>query len=159
MAMTIASPSATLRDEQQLIASIVEVMKQEQQLLVSADADGLATLTPEKLKLAQQMGTLSQLRHRALAGTGFAAGETGMEPWLAAGGNGDARADWERLLDLTRQAKELNRVNGMLLNKQLANTTGVLNALRGNAGAATGGVYGASGQTLAAGPSRRFVVG
>jgi flagella synthesis protein FlgN len=157
--MAIASPGATLRDEQQLIASIVEVMKQEQQLLVSADADGLATLTPEKLKLAQQLGARSLLRHKALAAAGFAAGEAGMEPWLAVGGNGGARADWDRLLDLTRQAKELNRVNGMLLNKQLANTTGVLNALRGSSGAGTGGVYGASGQTLATGPSRRFVVG
>jgi len=156
--MAMASPGATLREEQQLIASIVEVMKQEQQLLVSADADGLATLTPEKLKLAQQVGTLSQQRHRALAAAGFPAGEAGMEPWLAAGGNG-VRGDWDRLLDLTRQAKELNRVNGMLLNKQLANTTGVLNALRGSSGGGTGGVYGASGQTLATGPSRRFVVG
>jgi len=157
--MAIASPGATLRDEQQLIASILEVMKQEQQLLVSADADGLSTLTPGKLGLAQRLGELSRLRHRALAGAGFAAGEAGMEPWLAAGADAGARADWERLLDLTRQAKELNRVNGMLLNKQLAHTTGVLNALRGNTGTGASGVYGASGQTLAAGPSRRFVVG
>lgn len=158
--MAIASPGATLRDEQHLIASILDVMKQEQQLLVSADADGLATLTPEKLKLAQQLGERSRLRHTALKAAGFAGGEAGMEPWLAVGGNTGARADWDRLLDLTRQAKELNRVNGMLLNKQLANTTGILNALRGSSGAAHGGgVYGASGQTLSAGPSRRFVVG
>ena len=157
--MAIASPGATLRDEQQLLASIVEVMKQEQQLLVSADADGLATLTPEKLKLAQQAAELSRLRHKALGAAGFAAGETGMEPWLTAGGNDSVRAEWDRLLDLTRQAKELNRVNGMLLNKQLAHTTGLLNALRGDSGSGTGGVYGASGQTLSAGPSRRFVVG
>jgi len=157
--MATASPGATLRDEQQLIASILDVMKQEQQLLVSADADGLATITPEKLRLAQQLGEMSRIRHKALAGAGFPAGETGMEPWLAVGGNDSARVEWDRLLDLTRQAKELNRVNGMLLNKQLAHTTGVLNAVRGNTGVGTGGVYGASGQTLASGPSRRFVVG
>lgn len=158
--MAIASPGATLRDEQQLIASLLEVMKQEQQFLVSADADGLASLTPEKLKLAQQAGALSRMRHKALDAAGFAADETGMEPWLAVGGNAGARADWDRLLDLSRQAKELNRVNGMLVSKQLAHTTGALNALRGIQGAAgTGGVYGASGQTLGGGPSRRFVAG
>jgi flagella synthesis protein FlgN len=157
--MAIASPGATLRNEQQLLASILDVMKQEQQLLVSADADGLAAITPEKLTLAQQLGEMSRLRHMALAGAGFAGDESGMEPWLAVGGNDGARAEWDRLLDLTRQAKEINRVNGMLLNKQLAHTTGVLNAVRGNTGSGTGGVYGASGQTLAAGPSRRFVVG
>ena len=156
--MAIASPGATLRDEQRLIGSIVELMKTEQQLLVSADADGLATLTPNKLKLAQQAAELSRLRHKALGAAGFTAGEAGMEPWLAVGGNDDTRTQWNRLLELTREAKELNRVNGMLLNKQLAHTQGVLNALRGPAGGAAG-VYGPGGQAMPTGPSKRFVVG
>lgn len=156
--MAIASPGATLRDEQQLIGSMVELMKTEQQLLVSADADGLSILTPEKLKLAQQAAELSRLRHRALGAAGFVAGEAGMEPWLAVAGSAEARGDWNRLLDLTREAKELNRVNGMLLNKQLAHTQGVLSALRGPANG-NASVYGKSGQTMAAGPSKRFVVG
>lgn len=155
--MAMASPGATLRDEQQLITSILEMMKQEQQLLVSADADGLSTLTPEKLKLAQKAAELSRIRHKALGAAGFPALEAGMEPWLAASGDAAVRADWECLLELARQAKELNRVNGMLVNKQLAQTTGTLNAIRG--GSPAGGVYGASGQTLSSGPSRRFVAG
>ncbi|QJE00918.1 flagellar protein FlgN [Massilia forsythiae] len=156
--MAIASPGASLRDEQQLIGSIVALMKQEQQLLVSADADGLATLTPQKLRLAQQAADLSRLRHQALGAAGFVASENGMEPWLAVGGSADARTQWDRLLELTREAKELNRVNGMLINKQMAHTTGVLNALRGESGGA-GGVYGPGGQSFGSGPSRRYVVG
>ena len=156
--MITASPGATLRDEQQLIGSIVELMKTEQQLLVSADADGLSTLTPNKLQLVQKVADLSRLRHRALGAAGFVAAESGMEPWLAADGNEDVRQEWQRLLELARQAKELNRVNGMLVNKQLAHTQGVLNAMRGPASGAAG-VYGRSGQTAAAGPSKRFVVG
>jgi flagella synthesis protein FlgN len=156
--MTIASPGATLRDEQQLIQAMVALMKTEQQLLVKADADGLDKVVPEKLQLAQQAAALARLRHRALAAAGFPAAETGMEPWLAVGGSDDARALWDRLLELTREAKELNRVNGMLINKQLAHTQGSLNALRGPAAGAAG-VYGKSGQTVATGPSRRFVAG
>jgi len=156
--MTMASPGTTLREEQQLIGSIVELMKKEQQFLVGADADGLAALTPEKLRLAQHAATLAQRRHRALGAAGFAAAETGMEPWLAVGGNADLRGQWDGLLAVTRQAKELNRVNGMLLNKQLAHTTGMLNTLRGPAAGAAN-VYGRSGQTVAGGPSRRYVVG
>jgi flagella synthesis protein FlgN len=156
--MAIASPGATLRDEQQLIGSIVELMKTEQQLLISADADGLSGLTPKKLQLAQQAAGLSRMRHTALAAAGFSAGEAGMEPWLAVGGNDDTRAQWGHLLALTRQAKEINRVNGMLINKQLAHTQGVLNALRGAEGGAAG-VYGPSGNALGSGPSRRYVVG
>ena len=155
--MAIASPGATLRDEQQLIGSIVELMKSEQQFLVDADADGLATLTPKKLQLAQKAAELARLRHKALGAAGFPAGETGMEPWLAVGGNDDVRADWNRLLELTREAKELNRVNSMLVNKQLAHTQNMLNELRpASAGAA---VYGPAGQALGSGPSRRYVVG
>lgn len=156
--MAIASPGATLRDEQHLIGSIVELMKTEQQLLVSADADGLSQVVPDKLKLAQRAADLSRTRHRALGAAGFEAAETGMEAWLAAGADADARNQWQRLLELTREAKELNRLNGMLVNKQLAHTQGVLNALRGeSAGAA--GVYGPGGQAVTTGPSRRYVVG
>ncbi|WP_296949214.1 flagella synthesis protein FlgN [uncultured Massilia sp.] len=156
--MAIASPGATLREEQQLIGAMVALMKTEQQLLVSADADGLATLTPAKLQLAQQAAELARRRHKALGAAGFAAAEAGMEPWLAVGGNADTRRLWDELLDLARQAKELNRVNGMLVNKQMAHTTNMLNTLRGPAAGAAG-VYGRSGQAVAAGPSRRYVVG
>jgi flagella synthesis protein FlgN len=156
--MAIASPGATLRDEQQVIGSIVELMKTEQQLLISADADGLSTITPNKLQLAQRASTLSRVRHKALAAAGFPAGEAGMEPWLAVAGNDALRADWNRLLELTREAKEINRVNGMLVNRQLSQAQAALNELRGSAGNAAG-VYGPGGQTVSAGPSRRFAVG
>jgi flagella synthesis protein FlgN len=156
--MAIASPGATLRDEQQLIGSIVELMKSEQQFLISADADGLATITPMKLQLTQKAAELSRLRHRALGAAGFAAQEAGMEPWLAVGGNDELRSQWNKLLDLTREAKELNRVNGMLLNKQLAHTQGMLNALR-PAGTGAAGIYGPGGQTMSSGPSTRYLVG
>ena len=156
--MAIASPGATLRDEQQVIGSIVELMKTEQQFLISADADGLATITPNKLQLAQRAATLSRVRHKALAAAGFPAGEAGMEPWLAVGGNDEHRQEWNRLLELTREAKELNRVNGMLVNRQLGQAQAALSDLRGAGGNGTG-VYGPGGQTVAAGPSRRFVVG
>jgi flagella synthesis protein FlgN len=140
-----------------VIGSIVELMKTEQQFLISADADGLSTITPNKLQLAQRAATLARVRHKALAAAGFTAGEAGMEPWLAVGGSDEQRQDWNRLLELTREAKELNRVNGMLVNRQLGQAQAALGALRGTGSGA--GVYGPGGQTMATGPSRRFVVG
>ncbi|MFC5547943.1 flagella synthesis protein FlgN [Massilia aerilata] len=156
--MAIASPGATLRDEQQLIGTIVELMKTEQQFLVSADADGLSNLSPKKLQLAQKMAELARLRHRALGAAGFPAAESGMEPWLAVGGNDELRSQWNQLLAMTREAKELNRVNGMLVNKQMAHTQGMLNALR-PAGNGDAGVYGPGGHTAPSGPSKRYLVG
>jgi flagella synthesis protein FlgN len=155
----ITSPHQTLPAEHQHISSLVELMKQEQQYLVALDADGLAGLTPNKNALLQELAALSKGRHAALAAAGCEGSEAGMEPWLAVAGNPEQRAQWEDLLALTREAKELNRVNGMLINKQLAHNQGVLNALRTPAGAQAGAIYGATGQTLGGGPSKRFVVG
>ena len=153
------SPISTVLQEQQHLGSLIELMKQEQQLLVAADADGLAETTPRKNALLQALADLSAQRHAALLAAGCEASEAGMEPWLAVGGNDEARTQWEALLVLAREAKELNRVNGMLINKQLAHNQGVLNALRMPAGADAGGVYGASGQAVGSGPSKRYVIG
>ena len=155
----MTSPITTLRDEQQLITTLVDLMKQEQQFLVSADSGGLNTITPQKSALVQQMASLASQRHRALGAAGFPAREAGMEDWLAHCDDAGARKAWLELLEHTREAKELNRVNGMLINKQMANTQVVLNAMRTPAGASDTGVYGPGGQTSVGGPSRRFVIG
>jgi flagella synthesis protein FlgN len=155
----MTSPTTNLRDEQQHIDSLIELMQQEQQFLIHADSEGLSTLTPKKAALVQQMAALAGARHRALAAAGFAASESGMQDWLAAHGDAAIGAQWRALLARTADAKELNRVNGMLINKQMTNTQVAINAMRTPTGGADSGVYGPSGQASAGGPSRRFVVG
>jgi flagella synthesis protein FlgN len=155
----MTSPITTLRDEQQLISSLIGLMQQEQQFLVSADSDGLAAVTEQKSTQVQQMAALAGRRHQALGAAGFAASEAGMEAWLASNNDDVAGALWRELLERTRAAKELNRVNGMLINKQMTNTQVVLNAMRTPTGGADAGVYGPRGQASTGGPSRRFVVG
>jgi flagella synthesis protein FlgN len=152
-------PNATLTAEHERISALVELMKQEQQFLVAADADGLAGLTPRKVVLVQELAQLSRERHAALGGAGFIASEAGMEPWLAAQGDDISRSAWSQLLALTAEAKELNRVNGMLINRQMAHNQTVLNALRTPTAAPESTLYGAKGQTFGSAPSRRFVVG
>ena len=155
----MTSPGTTLSFEHERISALVELMKQEQQFLVSADADGLAQLTPRKVALVQELAQLSRERHAALGGAGFAASEAGMEPWLAAQAGEAVRSAWAGLLAQTAEAKELNRVNGMLINRQMAHNQTVLNALRTPAGSADPALYGAKGQTFGSGPSQRFVIG
>ncbi|MCA1248622.1 flagella synthesis protein FlgN [Massilia sp. MS-15] len=153
------SPVTTLAAEQQHLSALLALMKEEQQLLVAADADGLAELTPRKNTLLQALAGLAAQRHAALGAAGCEASEAGMEAWLAVSGGLEARSQWDALLGLAREAKEANRVNGMLISRQLAHNQGMLNALRMPAGAETGGLYGASGQALGGGPSKRYVVG
>ena len=155
----MTSPRTTLPAERQRIDALVELMKQEQQLLVSADADGLAELTPRKVALVQELAQLSRQRHAALGGAGFPAEEAGMEPWLAAHGDEVVRSEWSALLARTAEAKELNRVNGLLINRQMAHNQTVLQALRTPAGKTESTLYGANGQTFGTGGPRRFVLG
>ena len=154
----MTSPGTTLTLEHERVTALVELMKQEQQFLVSAAADELAQLTPRKVALVQELAQLSRERHAALGGAGFAASEAGMEPWLAAQGSESVRVAWAGLLAQTAEAKELNRVNGMLINRQMAHNQTVLSALRTPAGGgADPALYGAKGQTFGSGPSRQFV--
>ena len=155
----MTSPAATLTAEHERIEALVELMKQEQQFLVAADADGLAGLTPRKVALVQELAQLSRERHVALGASGFAASEAGMEPWLAAQADESLRSMWAQLLAHTADAKDLNRVNGMLINRQMAHNQTVLNALRTPTAAPESTLYGAKGQTFGSAPSRRFVVG
>ena len=156
------TPSATLQDEQHLMSSMLTLLKQEQASLVDAHAEGVAEVTQRKSDIITQLGDLARHRHAALATAGFDAAESGMEPWLNERGTASDRASWDQLLELTRGAKELNRVNGMLVARQLAHNQTVLNAMRtpaGGAGGESAGLYGPGGQTAGFGPSRRFVVG
>ena len=154
-----ASPLQTLAAEHNHLTALLALMKQEQQSLVSLDADVLADLTARKNAMLASLAALSQQRHAALAAAGCEGSEAGMEPWLAVAGDDEVRQQWERMLGAAREAKELNRVNGMLINKQLAHNQGLLNALRTPTNAPSGTIYGASGQTMGVGVSKRYVVG
>jgi flagella synthesis protein FlgN len=154
--MHTASPLDSLGAERQLIADLLDVLTQEQAHLVAADIDQLTGLTPHKSALVNQMAGLAQQRHRALASCGFAAQEAGMEVWLAAQADAAANALWQDVLELTRQAKEVNRLNGMLISKHLSHTQGALQALQPQH---QGNFYGPSGHTTSVGTRRGFIAG
>jgi len=157
--MSSASPHTTLQDELKLINCLIDLMKQEQQFLVAANADGLATLTPLKTQLIEQAAALAVQRHRCLAAENFPESEVGMESWLARMSNPSASATWQQLLGKTREAKEQNRINGMLINKQLTHNQQLITAMRTPAGAADTSFYGPQGQTTAVTGKRGLAVG
>jgi flagellar biosynthesis protein FlgN len=157
--MASNSPLSTLREEHQLMTSLLEVMKQEQAFLVRADTDGLTEVTPRKSSLITQMAELASARHQALGAAGFAPREAGMEAWLDSISDNEAAALWQSLLAVTAEAKEMNRVNGMLINKQLAHNQNIIHAMRQPSSGGDAAMYGPKGQATGSGPSRRFVVG
>ncbi|HEX8604267.1 MAG TPA: flagellar protein FlgN [Pseudoduganella sp.] len=150
------APILLLREEQRLITDLHGILKEEQQALVAADIDKLSALTPRKSEVLGRLGALADERHKALGSAGFEAAEAGMENWLCTHGTPDDKALWNSVLSQTREAKELNRLNGMLINKQLSHTQGALQALRPPS---PGGVYGPTGLTATTTTSRGFLAG
>jgi flagella synthesis protein FlgN len=151
-------PAATLEEERSTAQELLDCLKQEQQSLISAEMDTLSLATAKKVALVTRLTTLAKSRHRALGGAGHAADESGMPAWLATNRNPSAHSQqWQALLALARDAKEVNRVNGILIGGHLSRTQGMLQAMRG--GAATAGVYGPNGQQTVSGMGRALVVG
>ena len=158
--MSTASPLNSLREEEHIMSTLLDVLRQEQQLLVKAEIDSLQAVTTRKTALVTQMTLLSAQRHRALGKAGFPAQESGMDAWIAASGEArdESAALWQALLAHTREAKELNRINGMLINKQMGHTQGALQALRPQ-GAAQNNFYGPGGMSTTLPRSRGFLAG
>ncbi|CDG81871.1 flagella synthesis protein FlgN [Janthinobacterium agaricidamnosum] len=155
--MQSITPITSLHEEQQLMSSLLELMQQEQQFLLAAAIEELTEVTARKSSLVGQLSVLASRRHAALAGAGYPAQEDSMDAWLVAHGDSDAQAAWSALLELTRSAKETNRLNGMLVNKHLVHTQGALNTM--HPAAQSGNFYGPSGQTTTNNTSRRVVIG
>jgi flagella synthesis protein FlgN len=158
--MSTATPLNSLREEQHIMSTLLDVLRQEQQLLVKAEIESLQAVTTRKTALVTQMTLLSAQRHRALGKAGFPAQESSMDAWIAASGEArdESAALWQALLEHTREAKELNRINGMLINKQMGHTQGALQALRPQ-GAAQNNFYGPGGMSTTLPRSRGFLAG
>jgi flagella synthesis protein FlgN len=154
------NPMESLREEHMALAELVALMKTEQAHLISADIEGLQEINDKKAKIVARISDMAQKRHRALACAGFAPKEENMKAWLASINQDNVGQAWDQLLSITRSAKEINRVNGMLINKQLMFNQNAINALQAPAqNAAAGKFYGANGQTTNITSTRRLVVG
>lgn len=137
------TPASSLHEENVTAQALLELLKQEQERLLAADIDQLPLLIEEKAKLVARMTELANNRYTALAAAGFEPREAGMKAWIdkTAGKAGQA---WHQLISLAQAAKELNRINGILINRHISNNQMSLNVLRGNTGQT---FYGPNGQS------------
>lgn len=153
-----SNPADGIGDELDAGNALLSLLRQEQEHLVNADLDGLTRVSEEKAKTVARMSALAQARHIRLASRGFEASEGGMRNWLQDGtAPANANRSWTALLDLAREAKELNRINGLLIGQHMARNQGALNVLQGTQ--AGGDMYGPNGQARSQAGSRKLVVG
>ena len=149
---------AQLEREYEITDALLTLLRQEQASLVEADVASMTDLLNEKALLVARATDLAVARHHALAAAGFEASEAGMQAWIAAlEPQSEAAQSWIKLIELAREAKEINRTNGLLINQQLVRNETALSILRG--GESSTHTYGPNGQTSNRPVSRSRVVG
>lgn len=152
-----ASLTKLLNEEDEAMRRLLRLIEHEQALLLAAEIDGLTALTEEKAEIVAHMATLANRRHQILAAAGFAPGEAGMQAWLASNVTSSAQNPWMEMRALVTAAQELNRTNGLLINRHMTRNQSALNVLQGASQA--GGFYGPNGQATQKAAARSLVIG
>lgn len=156
--MGSSDPVASLLHEQRVTSALLQLLKQEQSTLIDATIDGLTELIRIKATHIHELGVLAKQRYAALAVAGFDANESGMRQWAdAQPADSDVHTLWNGLLELATEAKELNRINGMLVARHLMRNQTELNILQGKPQNAN--FYGPDGQSTGKGIGRGLGIG
>jgi len=132
-----------LKRETELVVRFRNALLLEQEILRSGKTDGLAEISTEKLTLVEQLNQAGSERAHMLSPSGETTTDT--HAWFSAHPQEkDSFALWKRLLELAREAREINERNGGLINLLHQKTSDALSIL--TQGKADQSLYGSNGQ-------------
>jgi flagella synthesis protein FlgN len=130
MAANLAGFLKIVAEEADSVERFVRLLEEEKALLTEGRAEALAAAVEKKEELAAELNALARQRGDHLAANGFSPDRAGMASWSAAHPREkEALAAWNRSLSLAARAKELNRVNGQLIDLRLRHTGEALEVL------------------------------
>jgi flagella synthesis protein FlgN len=136
-----------------LISRFVALLKDEQETLKRADASALPEISAAKIDLVEQLNLLEAERRTALGIAGDEKTRAAMAVWLANNPNDQTAAvNWEKLLNLAQEAKQLHELNAQLVGMHLQQTSEALVILTRQAEQHT--LYGSNGQAAQVSGSR-----
>lgn len=144
--------SAMFEQDVNLVKELLWLLSREQASLINADIDALEDLLDEKAQLLQKISASVQLRYNALVKLGFEPNENGMSSWVAKRATPEQVDAWHEFQQTLTQTKEMNRLNGQLINKHFTRNHQFLQQLQGSQ--AVGG-YGPNGQATTSHPVSR----
>ncbi len=142
MDATDAAIAQGLKQEHAIASRLLEALRQEEAALLANDADALSQAAHGKSQLIIEFISLHQQLLRQLGRAGLPAQDSSMAAWIGRQSDASALAQWRELLDFAQRAQELNRTNGLLIQRLSVRNQAALAALRGP-GEAT--LYGQSG--------------
>ncbi|MFZ6672372.1 flagella synthesis protein FlgN [Undibacterium sp. Xuan67W] len=135
----------SLQNELSAMTSLTEILKLEQAALIEGHVNDLNEFTKRKGLCIAQVAELEKIRSTHLEEMGFSSDLNGINAFLAQAPAETTIADnWTQLLAIAEKAKEINRTNGILINRQLMRNQGALNVLQQSNPA--GAMYGPNGQ-------------
>ncbi len=131
MNTTDAAIAQGLAQEQALAAQLLEALGREEAALLDNDAEALSQATHGKSQLIASFVALHQQLRRLLGQAGLPEQDSSMASWVERQGDASLQAQWQALLDCARRAQELNRTNGLLIQRLSVRNQAALAALRG----------------------------
>lgn len=134
-----------LEAEADAASRFIKLLTLEQVALGAGDTESLMGFVQEKSAVTSELGALASQRNAALAALGLESDRAGVEAWLERQPSDLTRRDaWLRVVTLAGEARELNRVNGELIQIRMQHTTQALEAMQG--ATRTLNLYGPDGQ-------------
>ncbi len=151
------STAISIEQESRAVGRLIEILEQEQSHLINADIEQIQTLLEEKSALLQSLNLSSQERYQWLSSAGYSANESGMSDWLKQNSENALQTSWLTMQQALFKAKELNRVNGMLINKHFTRNQQLLSTLQGQT--EVDHFYGPNGQATSKVRMRGAIIG
>jgi flagella synthesis protein FlgN len=134
---------AELGAEKLALTRFISLLKTEQRALKEGFVEALEQLAQEKSALVGELNRLEAKRARDAAQVGCDG--AGTAAWVAREGGMQATNMWLEMLDLAREARRLNQVNGILIDTMMRNNKQALNVLQ--AAAQRASLYGPDGRS------------
>ena len=139
--------------EVRTIQKFVDLLKLEQTALSAGNTDALPEYADQKNLLAIQLSNLAEQRNILLSAQGFKSDRAGVESWISKHTKErSAGATWAQILALASEARELNRINGELIQLRMQYNARALEALMGANKSLD--LYGPNGQSTSLGSRR-----
>jgi flagella synthesis protein FlgN len=143
----------TITAEAEAVQQFIDLLKLEQTTLSNGKTDDLPAFAEQKSRLASHLNSLATQRNTSLAAQGFGADRKGVESWCAKyPDKKTAKITWTKILSLAGEARELNRLNGELIQMRMHYNAKALEALQGGRNSLD--LYGPDGQSTTAGNRR-----
>lgn len=138
-----------------LLRQFVDVLQREQAALTNGATDSLMALAEEKVRYAEHLAAMNHDRDIRLHAAGFGKGRDALQAWRTTSDLSiKTQNDLASLIELAKEARRLNELNGKLVADRMQHNQQALNVLL--SAAKQSALYGPDGQTHV-GPAGRIL--